>query len=113
MAKTKKADMCTMPDLFAESEPDGLLASVLEGSKALYVKKLSLNDRDWARLPNKHQGGIYVPVEERDSGFFPPLAVKERKKPGAEIREAYFEIEWPTVGESKLAHLVNCAFRGT
>lgn len=112
MTKTKKADIFTTPEFFVESEPDGLLASVLEDSEALYVKKLSLNDWDWARLPGKHQGGIYVPVEERDSGFFPPLAIKERKKPAAEIREAYFEIEWPTVGESKLAHLVNFRSKG-
>lgn len=101
-------------DLFSESETEvsGLLATLLGESESLYVKKLSLNDRDWARLPNKHQAGIYVPVDERDGGFFPLLATKERKKPGAEIREVYFDIEWPTVGETKQAHLVNYRSKG-
>jgi len=103
------------PDLFSEPETEvsGLLATLLGESESLYVKKLSLNDRDWARLPNKHQAGIYVPPAERDSGFFPPLASKARDQAdAAEIREAYFEIEWPTVGETKRARLVNYTSKG-
>lgn len=113
MTKTNKADIFTTPDLFAESEPDGLLESILEGSEALFVKKLSLNDRDWARLPNKHQAGVYVPPAERDGGFFPPLASKVREKADdAEIREAFFEIAWPAVGAPKKARLVHYTSKG-
>lgn len=103
------------PDLFSEPETEvsGLLATLLGESESLYVKKLSLNDRDWARLPNKHQAGIYVPPAERDAGFFPPLATKARDQAdAAEIREAYFEIEWPTVGESRRARLVHYTSKG-
>jgi hypothetical protein len=66
-----------MFDLFSESEePSGLLETLLDESESLFAKKLSLNDRDWARHPNKHQGGVYVNVEERDSDFFPRLSKK-------------------------------------
>lgn len=98
-----------MFDLFSESEePSGLLETLLDESESLFAKKLSLNDRDWARHPNKHQGGVYVNVEERDSDFFPRLSKKNRDDDGAaEIHEAFIEIEWPTVGENKIARLVN------
>ena len=54
--------------LFVEQEPATLLSRLLDESDTLFVKKLSLNDRDWARLPNKHQAGVYVPPAERDGG---------------------------------------------
>lgn len=111
----KKRPTGSEPDLFAEPEVEvsGLLAALLDESESLYVKKLSLNDRDWARLPNKHQAGIYVPPGERDGGFFPALAAKIRDQAdAAEIREAYFEIEWPSVGETKLARLVHYTSKG-
>lgn len=107
--------MDSEPELFAEpnAEVSGLLADLLDESESLYVKKLSRNDRDWARLPNKHQAGIYVPPAERDGEFFPALAAKNRGQEGAaEIREVHFEIEWPTVGESKRARLVNYTSKG-
>lgn len=100
-------------DLFAEREPGALLSRVLDECDALFVKKLSLNDRDWARLPNKHQAGVYVPPRERDGGFFPALVAKERSNPEAdEIREAFFNIEWPEVGETRLARLVHYTSKG-
>jgi len=111
--KKIKRSKGSVPDLFAEAEASDFLTPLLDESDSLYVKKLSVNDRDWARLPNKHQAGIYVPPAERDGSFFPPLVTKVRKKTGAaEIREAYFEIEWPTVGEAKRARLVHYTSKG-
>lgn len=114
----KKINLSTgfVPDLFAEPEAEALdfLTPLLDESESLYVKKLSLNDRDWARLPNKHQSGIYVPPVERDGGFFPPLAAKARDNTdAAEIREAYFDIEWPAAGMAKRARLVNYTSKGS
>lgn len=99
--------------MFAEREPSVLLSAILDGSDALFVKKLSLNDRDWARLPNKHQAGVYVPPPDRDSGFFPPLTAKPREKADAdEIREVFFEIDWIGVGVPKKARLVHYTSKG-
>lgn len=114
----KKHSMGLEFDLFPEPDTDteatGLVATLLGESETLYVKKLSLNDRDWAHLPNKHQAGIYIPPAERDAGFFPLLAAKERDDAdAARIREAYFEIEWPTVGERKRARLVHYTSKGS
>lgn len=113
---TKTTDQAPVPpqnDLFSESEPSVLLSRLLDESEALFVKKLSLNDRDWARLPNKHQAGVYVPPRERDGSFFPPLVSKERGNPEAnEIREAFFPIEWPEVGEIKQTRLVHYTSKG-
>lgn len=101
-------------DLFTERESGALLSRLLDESDALFVKKLSLNDRDWARLPNKHQAGVYVPPRERDGGFFPPLLTKERDDlEAAEVREAFFTIDWPEVGETKQARLVHYTSKGT
>lgn len=101
------------PDLFSEREPSVLLSRLLDECEALFVKKLSLNDRDWARLPNKHQAGIYIPPRERDGGFFPPLITKERDDPEADdIREAFFSIDWPEVGLGKEARLVHYTSKG-
>lgn len=109
----KKPATGPQPDLFAEREPGALLTGLLDESEALFVKKLSLNDRDWARLPNKHQAGVYVPPPERDGGFFPPLDTKQREDPGAdEIREAFFTVEWPEVGEARQARLVHYTSKG-
>jgi hypothetical protein len=49
-----------------------LLIEMLDKAPNVLVKKLSNNDRDWARLPNKHQAGVYIPPTQRDGGFFPP-----------------------------------------
>lgn len=108
MTKKKHTPGYTL-DLFSESEaPSGLLETLLDESESIFAKKLSLNDRDWARHSNKHQGGVYVHVEQRDSGFFPRLSKKNREKDGvADIFEAFIDIEWPTVGENKMARLVN------
>jgi hypothetical protein len=101
------------PDLFAECEPSLQLSAILNGSEAIFVKKLSLNDRDWARLPNKHQAGVYVPPPDRDSGFFPTLVTKQRENAEAdEIREAFFEIDWISTGEKKRARLVHYTSKG-
>ncbi|QYY31644.1 hypothetical protein K2O51_12475 [Cupriavidus pinatubonensis] len=95
-------------DIFSEKEPSLPVSTFLDSSEAIFVKKLSLNDRDWARLPNKHQAGVYVPPAERDNGFFPPLVAKQREKVDAnEIREAFFEIEWVGISGKKKARLAH------
>lgn len=97
-----------------EREPSVLLNHLLETSEDIFVKKLSVNDRDWAHRKNKHQSGIYVPPPERDCGFFPPLVVKLRSDPQAhEIREAAFPIDWVAVGETRTARLAHYTSKGT
>ncbi|MBA17760.1 MAG: restriction endonuclease [Sphingomonas sp.] len=99
-------------DLFSEDD-SGLLAELLRTSRELFVKKLSNNDRDWAQREEKHQGGVYIPRNERDSGFFPPLVAKELRKPDAdEIREAWLQTEWPQFGVEKRSRLVNYTSKG-
>lgn len=90
------------------------LARLFERSDQILVKKLSNNDRDWARYPNKHQAGVYVPHEQRDSGFFPVLRKKARDEPGArEIRQAYFTTIWPqTDSKEKRSRLVHYTSKG-
>jgi len=100
-------------DIFAEKEPSPPISAFLDSSEAVFVKKLSLNDRDWARLPNKHQAGVYVPPSERDSGFFAPLVAKRREKAGAdEIREAFFDIDWTGINVKRKARLVHYTSKG-
>ncbi|MEE4211588.1 MAG: type II restriction endonuclease [Parvularcula sp.] len=99
-------------DLFT-GDDSGLLAELLRTSRELFVKKLSNNDRDWARLTNKHQGGVYVPPAQRDSGFFPPLVAKERDDPEAdEIREVWFQTDWPQYGIERKTRLVHYTSKG-
>ena len=91
-------------DLFSvAAEPDSsLLDELFRTADEILVKKLSNNDRDWAQLPNKHQAGVYIPPNQRDSGFFPPLVEKERRQPaGDPIREVFFPTNWPQVGERR------------
>lgn len=91
-----------------------LLTHLLERSDKVLVKKLSNNDRDWARFKNKHQAGVYIPHEQRDAGFFPALELKERTDGKAdEIRERYFLTDWPQVNETKKeTRLVNYRSKG-
>jgi|SRR5579872_565378 len=111
-------------DLFADIEDDvtpvdqsgndvsALLVDLLEKAPSLLVKKLSNNDRDWAQLANKHQGGVYIPVEQRDGGFFPKLQLMERKPGEADIFQAWLATEWPQVGETRKSRLVNYRSKG-
>lgn len=109
------------------NESDGLELSVTERdadllnalfSKAdrILVKKLSNNDRDWAFLEDKHQGGVYIPHEHRDGGFFPPLELKPRANPEAhKIWEKCFTTYWPQVEGTdavKRSRLVNYTSKG-
>ncbi len=91
-----------------------LISRLFERCDRILVKKLSNNDRDWARLSNKHQAGVYIPHEQRDSGFFPDLEVKQRDDPDAdEIRERYFTTVWPQFGnEEKQSRLVHYTSKG-
>ena len=85
---------------------------IIRTSEALFLKKLSNNDRDWATRSEKHQAGVYVPVAERDSGFFPRLSPKLREPDQPEIREAFFNTEWPRTGDAKRSRLVNYTSKG-
>ncbi|MBX3445828.1 MAG: hypothetical protein KF765_03655 [Parvibaculaceae bacterium] len=100
---------------FSPDRPDAdILARILGKSDRVLVKKLSNNDRDWARYANKHQAGVYIPYEQRDSGFFPALKEKGRATPEArEIHEAFFPTVWPQTGsEEKLSRLVHYTSKG-
>lgn len=91
-----------------------LLTGLLDRSDRILVKKLSNNDRDWARFKNKHQAGVYVPHEQRDGGFFPGLEAKVRDKPeDDEIRERFFTTVWPQSGfEERRSRLVHYTSKG-
>ena len=101
--------------LFSEPANDtDLLLALFEKADRLFVKKLSNNDRDWARFDNKHQAGVYIPHEHRDGGFFPALQVKKRSDPDAdEIRERFFGLVWPQASdEPKETRLVHYTSKG-
>ena len=96
------------------------LASLFETSDQILIKKLSNNDRLWTHqkedsegqpIPGKrknNQAGVYIPHEERDSGFFPPLELKERKDGKTdEIWERFLDTRWPQASEEKRSRLVN------
>jgi hypothetical protein len=104
-------------DLFDSNDDKAsieLVTSLIDQSEKVYIKKLALNDWQWSEDRNKHQGGPYIPHDDRDSGFFPPLAKKERKAGDAEIHEALFEIFWPTIDAtfSQHARLVHYLSKG-
>ncbi|MGF6157417.1 hypothetical protein M2267_002676 [Ensifer sp. KUDG1] len=96
-----------------EADAD-LLTRLLDRADLVLVKKLSNNDRDWARYSNKHQAGVYIPHEQRDSGFFPSLELKERNDGKTdEIWERFFRTDWPQVGDlDRKTRLVNYKSKG-
>jgi hypothetical protein len=75
---------------------------------------MSLNDWQWSgRNRDAHQGGVYIPQVDRDSGFFPPLVEMPREPGLAPIFEVLFDIVWPqSGGEIKEARLVNYRSKG-
>lgn len=94
-------------------EDESLLVDLLRRSPRVFIKKLSNNDRDWAQRTEKHQGGVYVPAEQRESGFFPPLAAKQRPDPAADtIREVFFPTDWPQFGIGRRTRLVHYTSKG-
>ena len=99
---------------FDQSEAIGdLLLHLFGRTDKVLVKKLSKNDRDWARFPNKHQAGPYIPHEQRDGGFFPPLGLKAREAGENEIREVFFSTVWPQLGgEKRNSRLVHYSSKG-
>lgn len=102
-------------DLFAVEESETLiddLVAALQGAEQIYLKKLSLNDWQWSENPLARQGGVYIPHEDRDSGFFPPLGMKDRPSGEAPIREVWFDLEWPQGAQTKMARLVHYTSKG-
>lgn len=106
--------MPPQPDLFeVDASQATLLTELFARAPRLLVKKLSNNDRDWAQRPNKHQAGVYIPVEQRDGGFFPGLQSKDRADVAAnDIRDVYFTTAWPVISEEKRTRLVNYTSKG-
>lgn len=96
-----------------DAKTENLLVALLKRSEAVFVKKLSNNDRDWSRYGNKHQAGVYIPAAQRDGGFFPVLRPKEREDGQAAILEADITIDWPEFGErEKRSRLANYRSKG-
>jgi hypothetical protein len=106
---------------FDQSGADAdLLMRLFEKADQVLIKKLSNNDRLWARqkedsegrpVPGKrmnNQAGVYIPHEQRDGGFFLPLELKVRTDGKTdEIWERFFETSWPQVPETRRSRLVN------
>lgn len=106
---------------FEQSGADAdLLTRLFEKADQVLIKKLSNNDRLWARqkedsegrpIPGKrmnNQAGVYIPHEQRDAGFFLPLELKQRTDGKTdEIWERFFETTWPQVPDTRKSRLVN------
>lgn len=91
----------------------GHLATLIGKSDRILIKKLSKNDREWARVSNLHQAGVYIPREQRDSGFFDALQVKQRQSDDDEIREIFFRTIWPQLDNTeKQTRLVHYTSKG-
>jgi hypothetical protein len=88
---------------FAEPEErNGELIRQLIGHYShVLVKKLALNDRQWAiwdetkKRWKSNQAGPYLPAEARTSGFFPPLIEDPETAPNSSADVSVF---WPTTG---------------
>ena len=72
-----------------------LIESLVDRSRALFLKKLSRNDASWAE-GGGHQSGFYVPRLVRESGFFPELIAREDLP---HIYESLCPSFWPQTGE--------------
>jgi hypothetical protein len=96
-----------------------ILVDVLHRADSLFIKKLSTNDRAWSYdRETTHQNGVYVPLAERDSGFFPSLQAKERNKTDAPaILTTAFRTFWPQydlwgTGKGGTSNLTNWTSKG-
>lgn len=102
--------------LFDEGNGDRdveLLSSLIDKAELVYLKRMALNDWQWAISDNKHQDGIYIPHEDRDNKkFFPVLEKKLRNIGEPDIWESYFDIQWTDSGTTKSARLVNYKSKG-
>lgn len=100
----------------AEESADGTplwwkIQTLANESDQLLVKKLSRNDTSWADDRGKHQAGLYIPVELRDSGFFPPLEATNPGKP--HIFVATMDMLWPQTGEVSHPNLRHYSNKGS
>lgn len=97
----------------AEEAADGTplwwkIQALANESDQLLLKKLARNDTSWADDPGKHQAGLYIPVELKDSGFFPPFEANNPEKP--HIFVASMDVLWPQTAEvtrSNIRHYSN------
>lgn len=80
-------------------------------SDRVLIKKLSRNDCSWADEPGKHQAGIYIPAEIRESGFLPSLANSNPER--SHILDARFLTFWPRSGETRNSALKHYTNKGT
>ena len=111
---------------FVETSADAdYLKRLFERADQILLKKLSNNDRLWARqkldneggpIPGKkmnNQAGVYIPHEQRDSGFFPPLELMARNDGKTdEIWEQFIETRWPQINQVNRSRLVNYRSKG-
>lgn len=87
-----------------------LLREWIGKSSSVLVKKLSRNDCSWADDSSKHQNGVYIPEEIRESRFFPLLSPKDLKP---HIFEAEFYTVWPAAeGEVKFSSVKHFSNKG-
>lgn len=80
-------------------------------SHLLLIKKLARNDSSWADDPTKHQYGLYIPQEIRQSDFFPKLQNLNVTKP--HIYQTAFKTLWPFTGEIKESNLRHFSNKGS
>ena len=100
-------------DLFSDHVMDDTsrsLHSIWERSDLVMVKRLSRNDRSWADDPDKHQGGFYIPAEQRKSGFFPQLHPRTDKP---HIYRAEIRTHWLTSRETRSSRLIHYSNKGS
>ena len=76
------------------------IASWIERSEQIFIKKLSRNDCSWAdSSKNGHQNGFFIPRETAESTYFPELKNTNPEKP--HIYDCAYSTLWPATGEVK------------
>ena len=76
------------------------IASWIDRSQRIFIKKLSRNDCSWADgAENGHQNGFFIPREIAESDFFPELTSSNPEKP--HIYDCEYPTFWPASGEIK------------
>lgn len=86
------------------------IQALANDSNQLLVKKLARNDTSWADDQGKHQAGLYIPVELKNSGFFPPFEATNPDRP--HIFVATMDVLWPQTGEATRPNLRHYSNKG-